>query len=181
MEPMEPTTTMRVEIDTDDLDDEQLDALSRLAKRDDISAGYEPATSAETFASLDEILDREELEQSGKWFDWPELPGTKVLIAHASAAGPTLSKLERAFREKHGVKFGQALSTGAQMDLFRDALFGTVVKGWEGITTQGTEIPFTEEAFKRLWKVRRFRAFVNQKSGRLEEFREQVLDDAGEA
>jgi hypothetical protein len=60
--------------------------------------------------------------------------------------------------------------------LWREALFGTVVKGWEGIPLNGFALPFNEKNYRILIANRRFRSFVFEqaRSG----FREKVAESA---
>lgn len=144
--------------------EDDLELLDELAK-------LQAESAEETFADISELFETEHREQLGVWIDWPAVPGARVHIAHFSACADKREELERRFRERHQVATETPLSRRVSEALWRECFFGTVVKGWSGLLKAGQAFEFNERNFRELIQVRRFRAFVRDKSTAAEAFR----------
>lgn len=121
------------------------------------------AKATGTFLDLSELESREEEELTGRKFDWPAMPGAWVQIAAFRACLEKKNELERKFRDKKGL-FGKELDPKVEENLYRESMFGTVVKGWSGITDKGFAKPFNLENYRRLMNTFRFKVFVMEKA-----------------
>ena len=133
------------------------------------------------FETLDELLELEEAERQGRWVKWDALPDAEVEIAHLAAAFDKKNKLERKYREKKGLTYAKVpdgtLPRLVEERLWRQAMVGTAVKGWRGQSFDGR--PFGEKTFLHLMeKSRRFRIFIANHTGTVDDLRKKMQEDA---
>lgn len=165
----EPKTVI---IDTDHLDQDQREALTRLGG----------LTAEEELSDLSELFELEEREAAGFWipWTWSRIQGAELLLARAAEARHAFSKSEREYRTRKGLRTTDPLPPGVLEHLYRDALFGRSVKDWRGIKLDGVELEFNEANYRKLWKLLRFRDFVVQKTGAIEFASTTGEEEAGE-
>lgn len=140
-------------------------------------AAEEP--SALTFEQLEEL---EEIESKGLKFDWPDLKGAWVRIAHMSNIAEKVAKFEAAYRKATKLKANDDGSPGEippkhHEQLYRRAMFGTVVKDFCLPLGNGDSIPFDENGFARAMKIRRFRQFVFKHAKELDARRRKSVEN----
>lgn len=139
------------------------------------------AEDEDPFETLDELLELEEAEMVGRWVRWDKLPDAEFNIAHLAAALDKKGKLELKYREKKGLTYAKVPEGGlrrvVEERLWRQALFGTAVKGWRGESMKGR--PFNERNFLHLMeKSRRFKTFIYHHTGTVDDLRKKMQEDA---
>ena len=147
---------VHVEIDTDDLDNEQLKLLAALGIEDD--AG-EPLIEQKTYDSLDDLLEFELHQDEGFWIDWPNVKGARLLLAHPEAAALAYPQMEREVRAKARMDPDDPLPTHLIVKAAGLAAFRRSVKSWE-LVLAGHALEFNQVNFMRMWRVRPFRDFL---------------------
>lgn len=126
---------------------------------------------------LAEIFAAEQHEKEGRWIRWPALKGCEVHLAHFTAATDAKSQLEATYRKRKRKLPSEALPAQVEERLWEEAMFGTVVRGWRGMTDGATELPFTKLNYRRLMGLRRFRSFVLAKAREAQNFRDAERDE----
>lgn len=140
-------------------------------------AALEAELEGEPFEDLRDLLDTDHAETLGLTFDWPAMPGAKVTIAHMSAAVAKKTQLETKYRSKHRKLPQDSLPSNVEERLWHEAMYGTVVKGWSGLKLDGKPFGFTLDNYRTLMKIRRFRAFVIEKSRDADAFRSRADEE----
>lgn len=179
-------------------DEEETELQARVTEEDEIRAqvteeggetglGFEDALGdvyadeSEAFDSLDDLMGLEDAERKGRWVKWEILPDAEVFLAHMAVAQKRRSELELELREKKGWTFQKypsgKLPGNAEEYLWRDALYKTAVKGWRGESFKGRA--FTEKRYRELmYGSRRFRNFVYENIGDLDDLKKKAEDDS---
>ena len=166
--PEEAAPVVRIEVDApDNLDAEQMRVLDALGLSDG-EADFEVSPSQQ-FDSLEDLLEAEQREDEGIEFEWPDLPGSKVLLAHPENAMLAYPQCEREVRAKHKVKADDPLPPNLIMKAAALSAFGRSVKGWN-LELAGKPYEFNLVNFLRMWRRRRFRNFL---AARFQDFRER--------
>ena len=160
---------------TDTNDEESLDALDTLAGMDLEDEG--------TFDDLDQIFEAEDAEKAGRPVEWPAMPGAKVHIAHFSACLEKRRKLEDKLRERKRWTTQKTPERPAKIseELWREAMFGTVVLDWEHVPHRGRDLEFSLRNYRSLIKTRRFRTFVFENCQDADQYRAEQEDEAGKS
>ncbi len=157
-----PTKVIRVKVDTDDLSAEQLRFFEALGMEDVDNFGPELEPQG-TFESLDEMLQKEQQEDEGLWFDWPAGgPDAQILLCHPENAVMAWSQCEREIRAKHKLDLDEPLTAPQLMEASARASFQRSVRGWK-LVLKGQPLEFNRINFMRMWRRRRFRNFCTDK------------------
>lgn len=150
---------------TDTTDSDVLAELGRI----------QSSLDSRVFGSLEDVFKTEELEQLGVEHRWRDLPDAYVTIAHYSTMNEKREQLEKRFREKYSIPETKPLERRVHEALVREAMYGTVVRGWRGESF--ADFPFNEANCRRLIGARRFRIFAIGKSNSAEGFRARRAED----
>lgn len=134
--------------------------------------------SGPAFTDLRQLIDAEKAEEEGRFFPWPGIQGAEIHIAHLSACGDKRMQLESTYRKRKGKKPSEPLDQKVDEQIWREAMFKTVVKGWRGLKLDGKEVPFTLQNYREFMdKVRGLRSFVIRKASEAQNFRNEEYDE----
>jgi len=173
-------TSLRLLVDSGDGGEstpEMLSSLEALLASD----GEAFVVKAERFESIEDLLAREEEDLSGRFFEWPNVPGWEVWITGNLAVTNEYQRLEKAYRRKNKIGEKDDLPFGAADMLTADALIaGRGVKEWRGAKHKdGSEWPYSEKDFQRIYRgSKRFREFVSEHYNRLSGIAKRLREQA---
>lgn len=137
----------------------------------------EEGLEAATVDDFEQVMDGEKAEATGREFEWPLLKGCRVHIAHFSAAVEKKAELEAVYRKRKSKLPSEQLTDKVQEKLWREAMFGTVVKGWSGFKRGGYEQPFNLANYRAAMESRKFRLFVMAKSKDAQNFVDRSAEE----
>lgn len=167
---------VKVEVDTDDLNEDQLRLLEAFGLDDE---ALDPQPSRQ-YDRLDDLLEFERHQDEGFWVDWPAVKGARVLLAHPEAAGLAYPAKEREVRAKGKVREGADTPAPLIVKAAGLAAFGRSVKGWE-LVLDGRPLEFNQVNFLMMWRVRPFRNFIADQALLFRSAPQSLSDKAGKA
>lgn len=120
------------------------------------------------------------LENQGVWIDLGD--GAKILVARAGNRkhAELLSKLtsDPGYKQRHK----QDTVTEEEYEtILVTCLAKTILLGWEGLTENGVEVPYTVERAMELLKMRDFRKLVQESSAEAANFRHAAIGETTES